>query len=57
MSKTEEKAPSFISVKSNFGSEKGKKKILKKGPDSNPFFVPKKNLLCFLLAVQSERHV
>ena len=56
-SKTEEKAASFISVECHFGSEKEKRIFLKKGPDSNPFFGPKKNLLCFPLAIQSERHV
>ena len=30
---------------------------IKEGPDSNPFFGPKKNLLCFPLAIQSKRHV
>ena len=56
-SKTEEKAPSFIFVKYHFGSEKRKRIFLKKGPDSNPFFGPKRNLLCFPLAIQGERHV
>ena len=54
MSKTEEKALSFISVKCHIGSEKGKRIFLKKGSDSNPFFGPKKN---FPLAIQSERDV
>ena len=48
-SKTEEKAPSFISEKCHFGSEKGKIIFLKKGSDSNPFFGPKMILLCFPL--------
>ena len=42
-SKTEEKAPSFISVKCHFGPEKGKIIFLKKGPDSDPFFGLKMN--------------
>jgi hypothetical protein len=36
-SKTEEKAPGFISEKCHFCSEKGKRIFLKKGSDSNPF--------------------
>ena len=56
-SKTEEKAPSFISVKCHFGLENGKIIFLKKGPLSDPFFGLKKNLLCFLVAIQSERPV
>ena len=56
-SKTEEKAPSFISVKCHFGPENGKISFLKKGPLSDPFFGPKKNFLCIQLAVQSERSV
>ena len=36
-SKTEEKAPSFISVECHFGTENGKRIFLKKGSDSNHF--------------------
>ena len=36
-SKTEQKAPSFISLEWHFGSEKGKRIFKKKGSDSNPF--------------------
>ena len=36
-SKTEEKAPSFISVECHFDTENGKRIFLKKGSDSNPF--------------------
>ena len=36
-SKTEEKAPSFISVECHFGSENGGKNFLKKGSDLNLF--------------------
>ena len=36
-SKTDEKAPSFISEKSHSGSEKGKRIFLKKMSDSNHF--------------------
>ena len=57
-SKTEERAPSFISVKYNFGSEKGKIFFfLKKGRIRTPFFGHKKGLLYFSLAIQSDWHV